>query len=440
LRGQILTPLLRDPEIDRLLGDAALARAMVEVERALATVQGRLGVIEPAAAAAIAMALERHEPDLDDLARGTAAAGVPVPALVTQLRAAVGAGAAGLVHWGATSQDILDTALVLQLREVLAVLEARLDRLMAALAELAERHRATPMLARTRFQQAVPTLFGLKVAGWLAPLPRHRRRLHELRPRLLRLQLGGAAGSLAVLGADGLAVMEALAAELQLGCPLMPWHSQRDALVELGAWLALVAGSLGKLGLDVLLLAQNEIGEVQEATGGGSSTMPQKSNPVRAEALVSLARETATRAGGLHQAQLHAQERDGTAWQLEWTLLPGLVSATARALELADELARTLVIDAARMRTAVEAPPAVHLAEAASFALARHLPRAEAQALVATACRAALDSGVDLLDLVADRTTVPIDWPAVRAAALQPPTAQRLIDRVLRSARGEVEA
>ena len=291
---------------------------MVTVEIALAAVEGRLGVIDAAAAAAIEASLTGFAPDLDDLTRGTAAAGVPVPALVAQLRRQVGGEAASFVHWGATSQDILDTALVLQLREALALLARRLDAVIAALARLADEHRATPIIGRTRFQQAVPTTFGLKVAGWLAPLLRHRERLAELTPRLLVVQLGGAAGNLVAIGEHGVEVMEALAAELELGCPAMQWHSQRDGFGELASWLTLVTGSLGKLGQDVLLLAQNEVGEVREAEGGGSSTMPQKSNPIRAEALVTLARRNATLVGGMHQAALHAHERDGAAWQLEW--------------------------------------------------------------------------------------------------------------------------
>jgi 3-carboxy-cis,cis-muconate cycloisomerase len=432
----IFGALLTDAEAAAILGDAAQALAMVRVERALAEVEGRLGVIDREAAAAIASALAGFEPGLADLARGTAEAGVPVPALVAQLRRAVAGEAAGFVHWGATSQDIVDTALVLQLREVLALLEARLADLIDALAGLADTHRGLATVARTRFQQAVLTTFGLKAVGWLAPLPRHRQRLAELRPRLLVVQFGGAAGNLSALGGRGIEVMEALARELGLGCPAMPWHAQRDALAELASWLALVTGPLGKLGLDVLLLAQNEVGEVQEARGGGSSTMPQKSNPVRAETLVALARRNATLVGGMHQAMLHAQERDGAAWQLEWAILPEMVETTAAALSHARELARTLVVDAARMRAVLDAARGLPLAEAASFALATHLPRAEAQELVKRASRDALASGKDLIEIIAARTAAPIDWQKLRAEAERPACADALIDRVLDQAAG----
>jgi 3-carboxy-cis,cis-muconate cycloisomerase len=431
LSAGIFDSLPVDAEVAAILGDAARARAMVQVESALAEVQGRLGVIDPEAAAAIVAGLAGFEPDLPGLARGTAEAGVPVPALIGLLRRAIEGAAAGYVHWGATSQDIVDTALVLQLREALALIEARLADLTDALAGLADAHRGTVTVARTRFQQAVPTTFGLKVAAWLAPLLRHRERLREFRPRLLVVQFGGAAGNLSALGARGVEVMEALARELGLGCPPMPWHSQRDTLAELASWLALVTGSLGKLGLDVLLLAQNEVGEAREAQGGGSSTMPQKANPVRAEALVALARRNATLVGGMHEAMLHAQERDGAAWQLEWAILPGMAGATATALSHARELVRTLVVDAARMRAVLDAARGLPLAEAISFALAEHLPRADAQELVKQASRDALASGKDLIEIVAVRTGAPVDWRELREAAEHPPCADALIDRVL---------
>ena len=432
----IFGPLLGDAETSAILGDQARARAMVAVEIALARVEGRLGVIDSTAAAAIEAALAGFAPDLDDLTRGTASAGVPVPALVAQLRRQVGGDAAAFVHWGATSQDILDTALVLQLRDALVLLARRLDDAIADLARLADEHRATPIIGRTRFQQAVPTTFGLKVAGWLAPLLRHRERLRELRPRLLVVQLGGAAGNLVAIGDRAVDVMQALAAELGLGCPPMPWHSQRDGFGELASWLTLVSGSLGKLGQDVLLLAQNEVGEVREAEGGGSSTMPQKSNPIRAEALVTLARRNATLVGGMHEAMLHAHERDGAAWQLEWGILPDMVSGTAAALVHAHALACTMVVDAARMSAVLAATRGLPLAEAASFELATHLPRAEAQKLVKAACTEVLATDRDLLAIVAERApTLPIDWDEVRHRVLRPARAGTLIDRVLAAAR-----
>ena len=269
------------------------------------------------------------------------------------------------------------------------------------------------------------------MAGWLAPLLRHRQRLAELLPRLLVVQLGGAAGNLAALGDRGVEVMEDLARELGLACPPMPWHSQRDGLIELAGWLSLVTGSLGKLGQDVLLLAQNEVGELREADGGGSSTMPQKSNPIRSETLVTLARSNATLVSGMHQAALHAHERDGAAWQLEWTILPDMVLATGSALGHARALVTTLMVDAAAMRRTLDAANGLPLAEAATFALAEHVPRSEARAMVEAAAEEALASRRDLLNLLSMRTTVPIDWALLRAAAERPACVHRLIDRVL---------
>lgn len=434
--------LLSDPEVAALLDDAAQARAMVRVERALAVAEGRLGVIEPGVATAIERRLAIFEPDLVSLARGTAEAGVPVPALVAQLRAAVGGEAAEFLHWGATSQDIVDTALILQLREALVLLDGRIADLIAALARLAEAHRATVAVARTRFQQAVPTTFGLKAAAWLAPLLRHRARLAGLRPRLLMVQFGGAAGNLSALGPQGIAVMETLAEELELGCPVLPWHAQRDTLAELASWLALVTGSLGKLGLDLLLLAQSEVAEVREARGGGSSTMPQKANPVLSEALVTLARRNATLLAGIYQAMPHALERDGAAWQLEWAVLPDMIETTGAALAHAGELALTLVVDPARARAVLDAALDLPLAEAVSFALAEHLPRARAQELVKQAAREATASGRNLLEVLAARVEARIDWERIRAEAEHPACNDALIDRVLAeaaTAAGELE-
>ena len=427
----VFTALLQDAGVAGLIDDAAQVQAMVAVEAALARVQGRLGVIPAASAGAIEAALQGFAPDLDDLAAGTRAAGVPVPALVAQLRRAVGEPAAGHVHFGATSQDVSDTALVLQVRTALDVLDGRLDALCRTLAGLADAHRATPMLARTRFQPAVPTTFGLKAAGWLAPLIRHRRRLEELRPRLLVVGFGGAAGNLAALGDRGVAVMEALAAELGLGCPPLPWHGARDNLVEVANWLALLTGSLGKFGFDILLLAQGEVGEVREAEGGGSSTMPQKANPVRAEALVTLARRNAGLIGTMHQTMLCAHERDGSTWALEWATLPEMLNGAGAALDHAARLAATMQVEPKRMRSNLDATNGLVLAEAAAFALAEHVPRPEAQALVKQACAEAVAENRGLIEVLRGLSDAPVDWGRVEAEALNPPGADVLIERVL---------
>jgi 3-carboxy-cis,cis-muconate cycloisomerase len=418
-----------------LLDDRARLRAMLEVEAALARVQGRLGVIPTEAAARIAETAESLEIDPAALAPGTAAAGVPVPALVAALREAVGAAAGPYVHWGATSQDIMDSGLVLRLRDLLDKFDRRLVAVIQSLAALAEAHRGTVMAARTRAQQALPTTFGLKAAGWLMPLARHRERLAQLRPRLLAVQFGGAAGTLAALGTRGIEVMEALAGELGLAVPPAPWHAQRDGFAELAAWFALVTGSLGKIGEDLVLLAQSELGEARlkngPGGGGGSSTLPQKTNPVAAEALVTLARFNAGLLVPASEALVQAQERGAAAWSLEWLTLPQMAVATGAALRLAHQALDGLGVDKARMAANLEASKGLILAEAASFALAQHMPRPEAQALVEAACAEAAQSGRHLMEVLAEKTPAPLDWAALKDPAGYLGAADALIDRIL---------
>lgn len=436
LDSALYGPLLADPEVGALFGDAAEIASLLRVEAALAQVQGRLGVIPAEAAARILAALTDaiEDPvalDLGALAARTAADGVALPGLVEALRRLVGGEAAAFLHWGATSQDIADTGLILRLRDALTVLEARTAAVIAALAALADAHRGTPMAARTRGQQATPIRFGLKAANWLAPLLRQRQRLAELRPRLLAVQFGGAAGDLSALGDDGPAVADGLADALGLA-RAEPWHTQRDRLLELGNWLAMTTAALGKLGGDLILLAQSEVGEIRLKGAGGSSTMPHKQNPVGPEMLVALARFTAGQLGTLHQAALQDHERDGAAWTLEWLTLPGMVVAAAAALRHAAAVLAALEVDSGRMRAALQAGGGLAFAEAASFALARHMPRPAAQALVKAAV-AKLVPGADLLGTLATMTDAPVDWPALREPAAG--ATELLIDRILAVAR-----
>ena len=264
LDSKIFGTLFGDAEISQVLTDESYVRALVEVETALARAEARVGVIPQAAANQIANAADANRIDLEALARGTARSGFPIIALVQEIRKAVGGEAASYVHWGATTQDIMDTACVLQLRAAIKLYKERLKKLARHLSELADRHRVTVLAGRTHGQQALPVSFGLKVATWLAPLIRHAERRDEISPRLLVVQFGGAAGTLAALGDKGLAVMHGLADELRLGAPVMPWHSQRDNLVEFAGWLSLLTGSLGKMAQDIILLAQTEVGEVSE--------------------------------------------------------------------------------------------------------------------------------------------------------------------------------
>ncbi len=426
----ILDAYLQDPETEALISDRALAAAMLEVEAALARVQGRLDIIPPEAAARIEAAAAELDVDLGALSEGTVRDGVPIIALLGQLRSAVGEGHGGYVHWGATSQDIIDTALVLMFGRIMTLFAARLDDLIAIWATLADLHRGTLMAARTRGQQAVPTTFGLKVAGWIAPLLRHRQRLKDLRTNVLMLQLGGAGGTLAALGERGGAVGAALAAELELTLPPMPWHSQRDGIIDFANWLSMVNGSLGKAAGDILLLAQSEVGEVRIAGSGGSSAMPKKANPVLAEALLALARHNAGQIGALHQALPHVHERDGAAWTLEWLTLPGMIRASGAGLLHSLTMARNLTVDGPRMARNLSASHGLLLAEAASYALAPHMSKSEAQSLVKAACLE-VTAERDLFQILAARTRVDVDWAALRDPTNYLGATDQFIDAIL---------
>lgn len=423
--------LFSEPEVAEAFSDLATIRAMLLVEAGLARVQGRLGIIPADGAARISDLASSFEPDLAGIAAGTEKSGVPIIPLVEQLRAAVGGEAAGYVHWGATSQDIVDTGLVLRLRDVADLLEGKIARLSGLLATLADEHRGTAMAARTRSQQALPTSFGLKAAGWLSPLIDHAARLAEIRPRLLSVQFGGAVGTLAALGDRGVEVMEALGQELDLAVPAAPWHVQRDNVVEFAGWLSLVTGSLGKMAQDLILLAQSEVAEVRPGAGGGSSTMPQKSNPVACEAIVALARSNAAMLSAMHQAMIQEHERGSPGWQLEWLALPQMAVAAGAALGHAIAVVETLEVDAARMRANLEASNGLILAEAASFALSQHMLRGEAQALVKLACGEVAKTGRPLMEILAGKTDAPVDWDAVGNPANYLGSANSLIDRIL---------
>ena len=435
----IFGPLFTDEEVAGLFDDRAQVGAMLAFERALAKAEAQLGVIPSDAGGRIAEVTATVDLDPARLGRNAESTGVPVSGLVAALREATGGEAAQYVHWGATSQDVVDTALILRLRDLLDILEARLTGLTDRLASLTEAHRKTLLAARTRSQQAVPTTFGLKTAGWLSPLIRHRERLAGLRARLLIVQFGGAAGTLAGLGTKGIDVMVALAAELGLGPPVASWHTQRDSLAEIAGWLSLVTGSLGKMGRDLVLLAQSEIGEVHFASAGCSSTMPQKANPVAAEILIALARMNAGLIANMHQAMLHEQERDGAAWSLEWLTLPQMAVATGAALRHSQAIVDSIIVDADRMARNLDASNGLVLAEAATFAIAQHIPRPDAQALVQSACQTVVEEGHHLIDVLRNRTNAPVDWSALRTYANYLGSTDAFIDRVLRSRIGAVE-
>lgn len=333
----LLSGLLGDGEIAALFTAQADIAAMLRFEAALAKAQAGLGLVPPEASEAIASACAGFRPDLPALAQGLARDGVAVPELVRQLRGQVGEPHSRHVHFGATSQDAIDTSFVLRARDALAIFHGRLDALGAALDGLNVRFGSNRLTGRTRMQAAIEVTARDRIDAWRAPLARHLARLDELSPRLLRVQFGGAAGTLEKFADRGGELTVALAQELDLAASAQ-WHTERSAVVELAGWLSLVAGSLGKIGQDVALMAQNEIGEIALSGGGGSSAMPHKQNPVKAEALVAIARFCATLTGGMHQALVHEQERSGAAWTLEWMLLPQLFVAAGASTRLAGEM------------------------------------------------------------------------------------------------------
>jgi 3-carboxy-cis,cis-muconate cycloisomerase len=432
----IFGPLFSDPALAAIFSDEEFVRRMLEVEAALARVEGERGVIPAEAGRRISSSVPRLTIDLERLRAGVETDGFPVVELVRQIRAGAGEDAP-YVHWGATTQDIMDSALILQLREAVGVLEGHLAQLIDALAALAGKHRNTLMAGRTHSQQALPIPFGFKVANWLAPFLRHRQRLAELKPRLLVVQFGGAVGTLAALSADGLAVQQGLAEELKLSVLPMPWHTQRDNLVEFAGWLALVSGSLAKIAQDIILMAQTEVAEVREVvdkTHGGSSTMPQKSNPIISETVIAAARVTASLLASMHQAQIQEHERASGSWQAEWLALPQMVGLAAGALQKTVFLSKNLAVDEAQMRRNVQASNGLMLAERLSFELARSLGRAEAEQLVRSACQAAVQQDRHLVDVLREQTTAALDWSALRDEAGYLGAAQAFIDRVLKEA------
>ena len=329
--------LFADDEVAAPLSPQAQLAQMQRFEAAYSRALGAAGFVEPDLAEQAAAAIEAATFDMDALRAGTARDGVVVPDLVQQLKAQAGAQLHPAIHRGLTSQDVTDTALVLALKELLPLFDARLAALEASLSTLIEKHGGAPLTGRTRMQAALPVTVADRVETWRAPLADHRARLAEMTPRLLRLQFGGAVGTRHVLGEKGDAVAAALAEALDLGNPPKAWHSMRDGLGELASWLSLVTGTLGKMGQDMALMAQQGIDELKLSGGGGSSAMPHKQNPVRAELLVTLARYNATLLPGMHHALVHEQERSGVGWTLEWMLLPQMLLATGRALNVAND-------------------------------------------------------------------------------------------------------
>jgi 3-carboxy-cis,cis-muconate cycloisomerase len=405
-----LNQLFPTGETARLFSDSAEIRAMMLVEAALARAQAGQGVVPETAAAAIQRASVECQIDPVGLAKATGQNGVSVPAFVSAFREAMQAPEhAQFLHWGATSQDILDTALMLRLRQALTQQESRLRATLTALARLAQDHAETPMAARTYGQHATPTSFGAQAAAWGWPLLEALKGLPQLRATTLMVSLSGAAGTASALGPDVSAVRSDMAENLGLTDPHRSWHSDRTPILSIAGWLTQVALAAGKMAEDLSLATQSGIAEIRLGGSGASSTMPQKQNPVGPSALVALARHTQGLNATLQGAAIHRQQRDGAAWFTEWLCLPQLVLSSAAAMTHAQTLTETLTPDVQAMARTLDATGGLLMAEALSFALANDMPRPAAQAAAKALCVQARDSGQPL-DGIA-RTAYP-DLPA----------------------------
>jgi len=338
-----LDALLRDDAVAMLIGTEADCAAMLDFELALAEAEAVHGLIPEASATEIRAAGSQFLPDLTSLAASTLRDGVVIPDFVKQLRAHIGGDAATHVHFGATSQDVIDTALALKLKPVLALFEQRLQALIALLDGLILTQGGHAIMGRTRMQAAIAITAGDRLRAWRGPLVRALADLEPLRRDVLILSLAGAAGTSEKFGAAIEPVRKTLARKLGLTAPDYVPHAQRDRFAKLGSWLGVVTGALGKIGQDAALMAQNEIAEIKIAGGGGSSAMAHKQNPVLAETLVTLARFNAVQSAGLQLAMVHEQERSGSSWTLEWMILPAMLNAAGVALSHAEVLLSNVI-------------------------------------------------------------------------------------------------
>ncbi|PLP92353.1 3-carboxy-cis,cis-muconate cycloisomerase [Pseudomonas sp. FFUP_PS_473] len=394
--NQLFDAYFTAPAMREVFSDRGRVQGMLDFEAALARAEAAVGVIPQEAVAPIEAACQADHYDFGALAEAIAVAGNSAIPLVKALGKVIASDvpqAECFVHLGATSQDAMDTGLVLQLRDALGLIEADLAQLCEALARQALAHADTPLAGRTWLQHATPVTLGMKIAGTLGALTRHRQRLQELKPRVFCLQFGGASGTLAALGEQGLRVADALAEQLHLSLPEQPWHTQRDRLVEFASVLALIAGTLGKLGRDVSLLMQTEAAEVFEPSApgkGGSSTMPHKRNPVGAAVLIGAATRVPGLLSTLFSAMPQEHERSLGLWHAEWETLPEICCLVSGALRQAQILADGLEVDAERMRRNLELTQGLVLAEAVSIVLAQRLGRDHAHHLLESCCKRAV--------------------------------------------------
>src|SRR4029079_111914 len=405
----IFQGIFSSDEMRQVWSDENRTQKYLDIESALAKVQGRLGLIPQEAADEIVSHCQLKQIDLPKLRQQTERIGYPILGVVSQLNALCRDKLGEYCHWGATTQDITDTATVLQIREALQLIDDDLRAISAALADLAKRHRDTPMVARSNLQQAVPITFGFKMAELLSAIERHRERLMQLRPRVLMGEFGRAAGTLASIEKGAMETQQGLMEELGLAQPPIAWHTIRDTIAEVGCFLGLVGGTLGKLAMDVKLMMQTEVGEVYEpfAPGrGSSSTMPQKRNPISScyiHASISVVRQ---HAAALLDAMVADHERSTGPWEIEWIVLPEAFCLMAGALKQSRFVLEGLEVDPAAMRRNLDLTHGLVMSEAVMMGLGPHIGREYAHDLVYDICRAAVDQRRPLADLLAEHPEI----------------------------------
>jgi 3-carboxy-cis,cis-muconate cycloisomerase len=440
----LLAPMLSSAAMRVVCDDATYLQRMLDFEAALARAESATGVIPASAAGPIATACKAESFDPGALAEAATRSGnlaIPLVKALTAKVAKADADAARYVHWGATSQDVIDTAAMLTLRAAIEALLQDLDRAIAGFAALARKHRATAMVARTWLQHALPMPFGLKLAEYAAALHRSRTRLRRSRRETLALQFGGAAGTLAALGDHGWRVAEKLAQELELPLPDAPWHTHRDRMAEAASVLAILAGTCGKIARDVSLLMQTDVAEAFEPSGegrGGSSTMPHKRNPVAAATALAAATMAPNLAATMFAAQVQDHERSAGPWHAEWPTLPTLLLVTSGALAAIVDIAEGLEVDTARMRVNLDATNGLIMAESVTMALAEKIGKSEAHHLIEAASKKAVAEKKGLRDVLTGDTKVIAHLDAGKIASLFEPMAyqgvsQTLVDRLLNS-------
>lgn len=430
------------PRMREVFSDRTLIARYIQVEIALAKAEARCGVIPAEAAEQIAARCSIDALDFELLRRETDNVGYPILPLVHQLVKQCGA-AGRYIHWGATTQDIMDTADVLRVRAGLDVIEAEIGALRQILAELATKHRDTPMAGRTHLQQALPVTFGYKAAIWLAMFDRHAERLRQLRPRVLVGEFAGAAGTLASLGERGLEVQQAFCEELGLGVPVTTWHVARDGFAEVVNFLGLVTGSLGKIAYDIMLMASTEFGEVYEPFvkgRGASSTMPQKRNPISSELMLAASKGVRQHAGLMLDAMIHDLERATGPWHAEWMAIPESFVLTAGSLHQAKFALGGLIVDEARMRQNLALSKGLIVAEAVMMGLAPFTGRDEAHDLVYDVCREVNEQGGTLADALARHPEVTRHLDRAAIDRLTDPAnylgmAPQMVDRAVAASR-----